>query len=124
MPSFGKRSMRHLGTCDDRLVRVCHRAIKVTDFSVLCGRRGREEQNAAYDAGASKVRWPNSRHNPDVSLAVDLAPWPIAWKDTERFYLLAGVMLACAAEEGVELDGGFRWRWDEGHFELKERDDG
>ena len=120
MPRFGTRSARHLATVDERLGRVCRRAITVMDFSVLCGHRSREEQNAAFDAGASQVRWPNSRHNPAVAEAVDLAPWPIDWKDTERFYQLAGVMLACAAEEGVELDGGFRWRWDEGHFELKE----
>lgn len=119
---FGTRSEGHLVGVAEPLVRVVRLALDlgVMDFAVIDGRRGELEQREAFRSGSSQVDWPDSQHNAfPFSLAVDLAPWPIQWADTERFYLLAGVMLSAASLEGVELDGGYAWRWDVGHYEVR-----
>jgi peptidoglycan L-alanyl-D-glutamate endopeptidase CwlK len=115
---FGRKSTSRLLTLEPSLRRVMQRAIRITDFAIVCGHRGEAAQDAAYPT-FSRVRWPDSRHNSMPSEAVDVAPWPIDWKDEGRFYFVAGVIYACAAEEGVRLTGGFDWRWDLGHFEIK-----
>lgn len=129
MPKFGPHSRARLATCDTRLQELCCRALLVgMDFSVLVGHRGEVAQNAAYDAGLSKVRWPNSKHNKVPSLAVDVAPYPIDWEQPFRFYHLAGVFRSIAFEMGLVVRWGGDWDgdwvlndetfFDLGHFEL------
>lgn len=134
MPRFGSASETQLATVDSRLVRVCREAIKYFDFAVIEGHRGKAAQNAAFAKGASKLRWPNGNHNSLPSKAVDLAPYPIDWKDGElphaRFAVLAGVMKVCAQQLGVRIRWGADWNrnWDPrdesfldwGHFEIDE----
>ena len=121
MPSFGTRSMMHYSTLHPKLQRILYDAILVIDFAILCGHRDEAAQNAAYPV-FSKVKWPNSKHNTTPSRAVDIAPWPINWEDEGRFYLVAGVILSCAHDLGITIDGGFNWRWDVGHFQLGENE--
>ena len=127
---FGSRSLGCLEGCAPPLVRVMVRALSlgVMDFSVLEGHRGEEAQNRAVEAGRSTLLWPAGKHNRLPSEAVDVAPHPINWKDRERFVLLAGVILAAAALEGVAIRWGGDWDSDGfmtdesfrdlGHFEL------
>lgn len=121
MPSFSKASLRELATCDERLQRICHEAIKHFDFMVIQGHRGQKEQDEAFKAGTSKLPWPKSRHNSEPSTAVDLAPCPLNWKDLPSFHRLAGVIMTVAAMEGIELTWGGDWKSfkDLPHFELK-----
>lgn len=124
MPSFGTESKSHLKGVDPRLVAVCNAAIKVIDFAVLDGKRTIEEQRILVARGKSKTM--NSKHLD--GLAVDLAPWPITWVDTEMFCVLAGVMRAEAHRLGHTLRWGGDWDRDDqtkderfrdyGHFEL------
>ena len=100
MPKFGKRSRENLATSDPILVEIMNEAIKVMDFSVICGHRGQEAQEAAFNSNRSKARWGQSKHNSLPSKAVDVAPWPIDWEDTEAFVLLAGVVMAVAYRLG------------------------
>jgi len=113
MPTLSARSLEHLGTCCDELQRVARRAIAIYDFTVLEGHRGKDAQDQAVAKGLSQVAWPNGKHNKNPSDAMDVAPFPIDWSDKEvarqRFCLLAGVMLACAAAEGVTLRWGGDW---------------
>lgn len=131
MPSFGARSRKHLLTCHPRLQEVLGEAILYTDFAVLCGLRSREAQDEAFATGRSKVKWPSSKHNaPDggPSLAVDVAPWPIDWKDSLAFAVLAGRILQIADAKGIALRWGGDWDrdgesndqsfMDIGHFEM------
>lgn len=147
MPALSSLSIARLKTCDDVLRFVVQEVAKVVDVSVLCGRRGKLEQDVAFADGTSKVRWPNSRHNcpilnpatrkfdsesaedPDgLSLAVDLAPFPIDWKDRDRFILLAGFVLGIASRSSIAVRWGGDWNgnWrtsdehlhDLPHFEL------
>jgi peptidoglycan L-alanyl-D-glutamate endopeptidase CwlK len=132
MPSFSKTSKSRLKQCDTRLRNVLNEAIKYYDFSVLCGHRGKKEQDDAFNAGASKVKYPNSKHNKEPSLAVDVAPYPISWekKKIPRFFYLAGLIMGIAKSMGVPLRWGHDWDMDDDfydqgfndapHFEIKE----
>ena len=128
MPKFGSRSLVALATVEPRLVAVLDEVIKHFDFSVLEGHRGEVQQNAAFDRGASKLKWPDGCHNSIPSRAVDLAPWPIDWKDIQAFIYLAGFVVGIGASMGVEIRSGADWdgdremddeRWrDFGHLEI------
>ena len=132
MASFGKRSQQRLAECDSRLRVVLETAIQVMDFTITCGHRGEEEQNAAFRNKKSQARWGQSKHNSHPSMAVDIAPYPIDWEDTESFVLLAGVIKAIAFGLGLEDDIRWGGDWDSDcrtrdenfrdypHFEIKE----
>ena len=112
MPHFGTRSKTGLDTLDHRLIEVLEEAIKHVDFSIICGHRKKEDQDAAFDAGKSRKRWPDGTHNTLPSCAVDVAPWPINWEDSESFYLLAGVIKGIALTMGYKLRLGGDWDGD------------
>lgn len=72
---FGSESERQLATVDTGLVLVAREVIKVYDHSIIKGHRNREEQNAAFAGGYSKLQWPHGNHNALPSLALDAAPY-------------------------------------------------
>ena len=111
MASFGERSRMHLATVDPRLATVLNSVIEHYDFTIVCGARSKEAQDEAFATGASKVQWPNSKHNRDVSSAVDIAPWTngIDWKDSLAFAFLAGLVSKSAHSHGVRLRWGGDW---------------
>lgn len=78
MTKLSNVSEMRLNTCEDELIQICHRLANETDFIVTCGHRGKEDQEEAFNSGASKVHFPNSRHNSYPSEAVDIVPY---WKD-------------------------------------------
>ena len=128
MPKFGKSSKRHLNLLQGNLQEILIDAIELYDFKILSSHRGEAEQDKLFGRGASKKRYPNSKHNVSPSLAVDLAPYPIDWKDAERFYFLAGIILTVARQWAVNIRWGGDWdsdkdfndnRFDDlGHYEL------
>ena len=128
MPRFGKKSKEQLATCNEKLERVFNEVIKTVDCSVLEGHRGKVRQDAFYEEGKTKVKYPKGRHNADPSLAVDVVPYPIDWDDRERFHLFAGFVLGTAKQMGIKLRWGGDWNinWfvddnkfdDFPHFEL------
>lgn len=121
MPKFSQASLDKLFACDARLVGICTEAINAMDFTVLCGHRGKEEQNKAYAEGKSKLQWPLSKHNSNPSMAVDLAPFPIDWNDIERFRRLAILIKKVASEKQIAISWGGDWKMrDYPHFELVE----
>ena len=111
MPQFGSKSLERLEQLDPRLVAVLKEAIKLMDFSVLETHRGQFRQDALYEAEPpkTKVRFPNSKHNSLPSLAVDIAPYPINWEDTERFAYLAGLIRGIALMQGLVVRWGGDW---------------
>lgn len=131
MPKFGRRSRERLATCDKDLQMVFNEVIKYVDCSVLCGTRGKEEQNKAFEEGRSKVKYPNGRHNASPSYAVDVTPYPIDWEDRERQTLFAGFVLGIANQMGITLRWGGDWNMnfnvkdngfdDMPHFELRNK---
>jgi len=130
MPSFGTASRTRLDTCHIDLQQVCELVIPNYDFTVLEGFRSNARQDELFRHGKSKLQAGESLHNFNPSMAVDVAPYPIDWENTERFYLLAGFMFQAASQLNVKLRGGFDWDgdWihsdqsfmDLPHFELLE----
>jgi hypothetical protein len=133
---FSKVSLDRLHTCDIHLQELMATALKLTpmDFTVLCGHRSIEEQQALFNADPPTTHIDGitrlSTHNHTPSRGVDIAPWPIDWSDRERFYFLGGLILGVAGSRGLRVryggdwdgDGSFRDQHfdDLGHFELQE----
>lgn len=112
MPSFSEKSKARLDTCHPALRDILNDVIKYVDFSVLCGYRGEDEQNAAYSEGRSQLKYPLSEHNKSPARAVDIAPYPIDWNNAARFAHLAGIVIGVAKERGVEVRWGGDWDQD------------
>ncbi len=112
MPTLSERSLENLSLVDIRLRGVIEQAIEIVDFSVLEGYRGPDRQDEMFRTGQSKLQWPDSKHNSLPSLAVDIAPYPIDWEDTERFVFLAGVVFTIAIQNGIDLRWGGDWDGD------------
>ena len=76
MPKFSRNSKQKLLGCDMRLVVLFFRVVKFRDCTILDGRRDKATQNAYYEAGTTKVKYPYSKHNIiPLSKAVDVAPY-------------------------------------------------
>lgn len=128
MNRWSNTSRRRLEQCDERLQQIAERVLAIHDCSVLTGHRTKDKQDQAYREGYSSVQWPNSKHNKQPSLAIDLAPFPIDWDDTKRFYYFAGIVMGVAVEMGITLRWGGDWDRDNDlndsnfldlvHFEL------
>jgi len=138
MPSFGNKSKERLATIDPRLVKVLTEAIKLMDFTVLCGHRTLAEQQALYAQGRTEpgnivtkcdgiIR--KSNHQTSPSVAVDIAPWPVDWDDVQSFVYLAGLVMGLSVSMGIPVRWGGDWnrnyildddRFDDlPHLELK-----
>lgn len=79
MFKFGKKSEKCLKELDSRLQALARLMMskQVMDFAVICGHRNEAEQNAAFAAGRSKVKYPASKHNTNPARAYDRVPYPI-----------------------------------------------
>lgn len=142
MSEFGRSSRAKLNTCHPELQRVADVVIQEMDHTIIYGWRSEQIQMALYKAGKSTKAF-GSKHNhvlairknlvaasgdpwtsamlPGVkqSNAIDVAPWPIDWKNINRFRLLAGLYLGVAVALGIKL----RWGgdWDRDFSELDEK---
>ena len=129
MPHFGKKSKERLATCHEDLQKVFNEVIKVVDCSVLEGHRDERRQEQLFSEGKTKVHYPMGRHNSKPSRAVDVVPYPVDWKDRERFHLFSGFVLGVASGMGITLRLGGDWNMnfevddnkfdDFPHFELR-----
>ena len=102
-------SISRLKTCHPDLVKVVELAATRFPLFVICGFRGRNEQNKAFDEGKSKLRFPRSLHNSKPAMAIDLAPSPLSWTDLDAFKKLAAVVKKAAKELGVDIVWGGDW---------------
>lgn len=120
MPHFSERSLKNLKTCHPDLQKVAHEAIKHFDFTVICGHRNKADQDKAVRDGASKAKWPTSKHNKTPSLAMDCTPYPLDWNDLKAFKAMADHMKLAAKRVGVKIVWGGDWKsfYDGPHFEL------
>lgn len=111
MPKFSASSLKRLESCHDDLRVIFGVVIESFDCSVLEGRRGRDAQNAAYASGKSQLKYPQSKHNENPSMAIDVAPYPIDWEDLARFRFFAGHVMGIASYLLRTGDIGHRLRW-------------
>lgn len=121
---LGTKSKVRLAECDPRLGRFVEAVMAdvdaglvpgVGDLTVLCGFRGQAEQDDAFARGASKLKWPRSKHNKTPALAVDIAPYPVDWKNVKAFEALRKHALTVASRIGVRIRV---ISWDLPHYEL------
>lgn len=129
MPKFSKTSLARLATCHPDLQRLFNEVIKKVDVSIVCGIRGKEEQNMAFANHSSTLQWPKSKHNRIPSLAVDVIPYPEGYDNVTRFKEIAMIIKETAEELGIKVKWGGDWGWKNGkqtgfvdrpHWELEE----
>lgn len=119
---LNERSIANLATCHPDLQRVVEAAAKKMASVVICGHRGKVDQDKAFVDKRSNLMWPFSRHNSVPSEAVDVCPAPINWEDVAAFEALAVIIRAESIRLGVELTWGGEWKSrDLPHWELKRR---
>ena len=130
MPSFGVRSKQVRSEIHPDLQNLVDHVVMYQDIALLTGHRTKDEQMRVFEAGRSKVKWPNSKHNHRPALAVDLVPWPLPmkwgdltekgtenrdwqWKERVKFYQLYGFVRAIwshLADTG-RVSGQYKLRW-------------
>lgn len=130
MNKWSNTSKERLEQCDERLQALAEAVLQIHDCSVLTGHRSENAQNQAYVEGYSTIQWPYSKHNKLPSLAIDLAPFPIDWENTKRFYYFAGIVMGVAKQMGLPIRWGGDWDMDNDlddsnfldlvHFEINE----
>lgn len=122
MPTFSKSSLDKLATVDRKLYDICIEVLKELDITILVGHRNQQDQNIACASGRSRTPWPTSKHNSSPSQAVDVAPYPIDWNDTEGFKKLNDLMQAAAQKLGynIKWGGDFTTLSDKDHWELEQ----
>ena len=111
--SFSEASRKNLDQCHWELQVLMERVVQVRDISVVCGIRGRVEQNKMFDEGSSKLRWPDGKHNveseDELADAVDIVPWPEQYSDPMTMIHVAGIVMGIAAEMGINIRWGGDW---------------
>lgn len=114
-PRFSRKSIDRLKTCRPELQRLMNRAMDTLaeaipgeDMTILEGRRSIEQQRENVRKGVSKTL--HSRHCDNPSRAVDVAPFPVDWKNLDRFELLALHIKRCAKELGIKVEWGGDWK--------------
>ena len=116
---FSQNSLNKLFTCHMDLQLLAREVIKYIDCSVITGHRNARDQEAAYIFHKSQLRWPNSKHNKEPSLAFDLTPYPLDWNDSKKFYYFGGFVMAIAARlyKDNVISHKIRWGgdWDMDH---------
>jgi peptidoglycan L-alanyl-D-glutamate endopeptidase CwlK len=127
MSFLGKTSLQRLDTCHPDLQRLIKAVGERVNFVVLCGHRTKEEQDEAVATKKSKTPWPNSKHNPMPSLAVDVWPWfpevGLDWKDIPAGARLMGYIQAVADSMGIKVRFGIDWDgdWRSAGFDPSEK---
>jgi len=120
MAKFSNTSLERLSTIHPDLQHLLMNLILEVDFTIICGHRGKEEQERAFVDGRTKKHWPNSKHNAFPSKAVDLAPYPLDWEEARRFYYFAGQIMTKAKQLGLKIRWGGDW---DGDLDFKDNDD-
>jgi hypothetical protein len=105
MYKFGKRSKERLKGVKPELVNVLNELVKIMDVTVIEGLRTKERQEELVASGASKTKY--SKHL--EGKAVDLAPYPIDWKDRDRFHYMGGMIRGIAKQLNVNVRWGGDW---------------
>ena len=114
MPQFSNRSKDNLAEAHSDLQVIFNEVIKYFDCVVIEGYRGQIEQDRAFHAGKSKLKYPQSKHNQIPSMAVDAVPWPINWNDTDRMRYFAGYVkgISIMLKEQGKITHTVRWGGD------------
>ena len=132
MATYGNSSQQKLNSCHPDLIIIFQEVVRIFDNAIVYGERTPGEQFELYKQGRSLIggRWviadkkkvvtykdgtiSKSNHNYSPSKAVDAVPYPINWKNTDRMYYFAGMVIATAIrlkDEG-KVTHNIRWGGD------------
>ena len=128
MFKFSKKSLERLNNSKvhPKIRQLMNEAIKYSpvDFTVIETVRTIEQQKLNVARGVSKTL--KSRHIPSVNKsglceAIDIAPYPINWKDIKRFKILSEHIKEVAKILDIKVSWGGDWKSfkDYVHWELK-----
>lgn len=120
MYSYSPKSLAIIDTCHQDIQDVMFDLIQIMDVKPLEGFRNKERQNEMVELERSKLEWPNSKHNSQPSMAIDVVPYPVKWPDPlkypdtwhkyyARFYYMAGIILALGRARGLVFRWGGDW---------------
>jgi len=121
MPEFSETSKRKLLTVDKQLQALFNEVIKHADCTIVCGLRTVDEQRMLYAQGRTmpgpiitncdgiRIRSNHQINDQGICTAVDVVPFPIDWKDRDRFYHFAGVVRGIAAMMEIPVEWGGDW---------------
>ena len=116
MSSFSKSSQVKLNTCHPDLISLFNEVVKEFDCTIIEGNRSEERQKQLFKDGKSKTL--DSKHLSSPSIAIDVAPYPIDWEDTKRFYMFVGVVRGIASQIGIKIRCGADW---DGDMQVKDQ---
>lgn len=124
---WSELSQKRLNECDVDLQNVINLALVVglIDMSVTCGHRGEKAQNAAFERGNSKIRFPRGKHNKTPSMAVDVKPCiPGRSPNWNDYSFMAGVILTVSKQLNIKIRWGGNWDQDGDILKDQSFDDG
>lgn len=119
---FGTRSKAVRATLHCDLQAIVDKALSygIYDFGLTCGHRTVEQQQQLFAEGKTHIDGISrlGKHNQTPSEAVDFIPSPgeingiNVWSDKQRFAVIAGLLMAAAAELGIKVRWGGDWDGD------------
>lgn len=110
MATFDKGSAERLARAHPLLQKLMNEAIKKTPFVILDSQRGKAAQELAFRQKRTKAHFGNSAHNWAPSIALDVCPLPVNWKNTKPFVVLAQqVILPLANAMQIPIRWGGDW---------------
>lgn len=114
MYKYSDFSLENLASVHPELKKLFYRVLLHRDHRILCGHRGEEDQNRAYNTGKSTLSWPNSKHNTFPSIAIDVEPYPppTGARAMWEWANWVGFVQAIAAELGIKVKNGMDWDQD------------
>jgi peptidoglycan L-alanyl-D-glutamate endopeptidase CwlK len=116
MPKFSQESFSKLSTCHHDLQVLFFEVIKYFDCSIIEGYRNEIDQEKAFASGNTKLHYPNGKHNHQPSMAVDVMPYPVNYRDNRLLLWFGGYVMGIAQrlkDEG-KMEHSVRWggAWD------------
>ena len=127
---YGKKSLKVREELHPLLQTLMDKILEKYDICLICGYRTEETQNRYYRQGLSKLKYPQSKHNKQPSLAVDIAVYHkvggVSFNEKDLIYM-SGYIKGVADIMGIPIRVGSIWnkQWvsengflDAGHIEL------
>ncbi len=112
MNLFGTKSLANLSTANSTLQGIAAEVLLIKDHSIIKGHRNQIDQDFAHKNGASKLKWPDGKHNKLPSNAIDVQTYPVPASESElredQLYLL-GLYVGVAFALGTTLRTGADW---------------
>lgn len=110
MTGFDAADLARLERLHPLLKQLFIEARKQTAFTIRDTNRGRKDQEKAFKEGKSKVHFGDSAHNWQPSIAADIYPLPVDFKNTAAFvHLQIGVLQPLAAKLKIPIRQGIDW---------------